>query len=177
MILSHDDYDHDGGYASLSKKIQIRHVIRNRDEKVDVKYPFYSLLKQRNSKESNDQSIINYFVYDNVRYLFMADASIEVEKDLIQTYNLQCDILKVGHHGSNTSSSAAFLEKIKPKLALISVGYKNRYNHPSTEVVSSLHNLGIDTLMTKDCGSIGIFTFHKFAFFITKDGLFGIIPI
>lgn len=85
------------------------------------------------------------------------------------------DIIKVGHHGSKTSSSFGFLNEVDPRLALISVGYKNRYDHPSQEVVARLHELGIDVLMTKDVGTIGIYSIFGHAFFKTSDGIFGII--
>lgn len=85
------------------------------------------------------------------------------------------DIIKLGHHGSSTSSSYEFLDDIRPDLGLISVGNKNRYNHPSSSVVSNCHELGIDLLMTKDVGMIHIFTFKGLSFFRTGSQLFGII--
>ena len=71
----------------------------------------------------------------------MGDASVEVEKDLIERYNLQnIDVLKVGHHGSRTSSSKSFIDEIKPKYSVISVGKNNRYGHPNKEVLEILEN-------------------------------------
>ena len=64
---------------------------------------------------------------------------------------------------------------MNPKLSIISVGYKNKYNHPHVEVMKRLHDLGIASLSTKDCGSIAIYTFKDFAFVRTQDGIFGII--
>ena len=69
----------------------------------------------------------------------MGDAGIEVEEDLIEKYNLQnIDVLKVGHHGSKTSSSQKFIDEIKPKYSIISVGKNNRYGHPNKEVLENL---------------------------------------
>ena len=71
----------------------------------------------------------------------MGDAGVKSEQDIINTYNLpQIDILKVGHHGSNTSSSKNFISTIKPKYSLISVGKGNRYGHPKDSVLDTLSN-------------------------------------
>ena len=175
LILTHDDYDHNGGYEKLNECIEIKKVITDSNEEVPVSYPFYSLLPDRSYTESNDLSIVNYFSYDSFRFLWMGDASVNVESNLLNTYTLSCDFIKLGHHGSNTSSSFEFLNTIEPKLAIISCGYNNKYNHPHVEVVKRLKELGISSLSTKDCGSIGIYTLFNIAFFITQDGIFGII--
>ena len=71
----------------------------------------------------------------------MGDAGVEVEEDLIEKYNLQdIDVLKVGHHGSKTSSSKNFINEINPKYSIISVGKNNRYGHPKEEVLDTLKN-------------------------------------
>ena len=69
----------------------------------------------------------------------MGDAGVEVEEDLIKKYNLKdIDILKVGHHGSKTSSSKNFINEINPKYSIISVGKNNRYGHPNDSVLNNL---------------------------------------
>ena len=71
----------------------------------------------------------------------MGDAGVKVEEDLIEKYNLKdIDALKVGHHGSKTSSSKEFIENINPKYSVISVGENNRYNHPNKDVLNNLKN-------------------------------------
>ena len=175
LILTHDDFDHSGGYESLKDRIKIKQVIRDSKEKVNVEYPFYLLLDQRESKDENDSSIISYFTYDHLKYLFMGDASKQIEKQLLDTYDLKADVIKVGHHGSNTSSDAAFLDSLDCKIALISAGYKNKYNHPSVETLKTLDKLNINTFCTSTDGSIAIYSWHHFSFIVTNDGLFGII--
>lgn len=175
LILTHDDFDHSGGYKSLKDRIKIKQVIRDSKEKVNVEYPFYLLLDQRESKDENDSSIISYFTYDHLKYLFMGDASKQIEKQLMDTYDLKADVIKVGHHGSNTSSDAAFLDSLDCKLAVISAGYKNKYNHPSVETLKTLDKLNINTFCTSTDGSIAIYSWHHFSFIVTNDGLFGII--
>ena len=73
----------------------------------------------------------------------MGDAGVDVEKELINKYNLEIDILKVGHHGSKTSSSTDFINYINPKISLISVGEDNKFNHPNQEVLEVLKNTKI----------------------------------
>lgn len=175
LILTHDDFDHSGGYDHLKEKVKIKQVIKNSKDKVNVEYPFYLLLQERMAKDENDSSIISYFTYDHLNYLFMGDASKEIEKQLMDAYDLKADVIKVGHHGSNTSSDAAFLDSLDCRIALISAGYKNKYDHPSTETLKTLDHLHIHTFCTSTNGSIAIYSLHDFAFIVTNDGLFGII--
>lgn len=175
LILTHDDFDHSGGYDHLKEKVKIKQVIKNSKDKVNVEYPFYLLLQERMAKDENDSSIISYFTYDHLNYLFMGDASKEIEKQLMDTYDLKADVIKVGHHGSNTSSDTAFLDSLDCRIALISAGYKNKYDHPSTETLKTLDHLHIHTFCTSTNGSIAIYSLHDFAFIVTNDGLFGII--
>ena len=75
------------------------------------------------------------------KFMFMADAGIEKEKDILGEYDISdIDVLKVGHHGSKTSSSRTFIDEINPKYSIISVGKNNRYGHPNEEVLNTLEN-------------------------------------
>lgn len=85
----------------------------------------------------NNYSIVLKITYGDTSFLFMGDAETLSEKEI--KGNLKADVLKVGHHGSNTSSSSSFLEKVKPKYAVISVGEDNKYKHPSDEVLTRLN--------------------------------------
>ena len=175
LILTHADFDHSGGYDRLKDMVKIKQVIKDSKDKVNVEYPFYLLLQERMAKDENDSSIISYFTYDHLNYLFMGDASKEIEKQLMDTYDLKADVIKVGYHGSNTSSDVAFLDSLDCKIALISAGYKNKYDHPSTETLKTLDHLIIHTFCTSTDGSIAIYSLHHFSFIVTNDGLFGII--
>ena len=74
----------------------------------------------------------------------MGDAGIEKEKDILKKYNLNnIDFLKVGHHGSNTSSSKEFINNINPKYSIISVGKNNKYGHPKENILDILKNSNI----------------------------------
>jgi len=116
------------------------------------KIKYYSCIKELNidnnklyflqTKEydnENDNSNVIYTELNGYKFMFMGDAGIEKEKDILEKYNLSnIDVLKVGHHGSNTSSSKHFINQIKPKYSLISVGKNNRYGHPKEEVLNNL---------------------------------------
>ena len=126
-------------------------------EKKKIKY--YSCIKELNIDSSklyflqtkkydneNDNSNVIYTELNGYKFLFMGDAGVEKEKekDILDKYNLSdIDVLKVGHHGSKTSSSTNFISSINPKYSLISVGKNNRYGHPNKEVINNLKNTKI----------------------------------
>jgi len=96
-------------------------------------------LNNKDYGNENDNSSVIYTEIDNHKFLFMGDAGIKVEEDLIQKYKLEnIDVLKVGHHGSKTSSSKNFIDEINPEYSIISVGKNNRYDHPNYEVLDNL---------------------------------------
>ena len=102
-------------------------------------YSLYSL--GTNLNDENDSSMILYGMISNYSFLFMGDASIKSEDILLNKYNISnIDILKVGHHGSKTSSSKNFIDEINPKYSIISVGKKNRYGHPNVSVLNTLED-------------------------------------
>ena len=89
----------------------------------------------------NDNSNVIYTELDGYNFMFMGDASSTIEKEIMKKYNLpDIDVLKVGHHGSRTSSDKEFVNKINPKYSIISVGNNNRYGHPNKEVLENLDN-------------------------------------
>ena len=105
--------------------------------------------------DENDNSMILYGKYCNLYFLLMADASKRVENYILSAYNLKkLDILKVGHHGSDTSSGREFLKVIKPKYALISVGLNNKFKHPSKAVIDRLNEIDSIILETRYDGTV-----------------------
>lgn len=106
----------------------------------------------------NNCSAVVKIEYLNSSFLFTGDAEIPAESEIMaQNCDLRADVLKVGHHGSKTSSSAAFLQKIKPKYAIISVG-NNSYGHPAPEVITRLEDVGAKVYTTRDCGTVVVET-------------------
>ena len=93
LIVTHEDFDHSGGVEPLCEKIEVRSILSSRSDTVPVSYPFYSLIEKREAKDENDQSIISYFSYDNFKYLWMGDAGIAVEQELMNQYpDLEVDV-------------------------------------------------------------------------------------
>ena len=163
LVISHGDYDHMGEAINLINNFKVEKVIFNcgpyndlENELIKVldkkKIPYYSCIKELNIDDNklyflnnkdygneNDNSSVIYTELNNYKFLFMGDAGVEVEEDLIEKYNLNnIDVLKVGHHGSKTSSSKDFIDEINPKYSIISVGNNNRYGHPNKEVLNNL---------------------------------------
>ena len=110
----------------------------------------------------NDSSIVIEITYNNTSYLFMGDAEKKVEDS--RKWN-RVDVLKVGHHGSNSSSSDEFLEQIKPQYSIVEVGKDNSYNLPSSKAIERLENSGTKVLRTDkaDGENVG-------SFWLTSDG-------
>ena len=124
-------------------------------DKKNIKY--YSCIKELNIDDNklyflqtkeydneNDNSNVIYTELNGYKFMFMGDASVTTEKEILDKYNLpDIDVLKVGHHGSRTSSSKEFINKINPKYSIISVGKNNRYGHPNKEVLDNLKDTKI----------------------------------
>jgi len=163
LIVSHGDYDHMGEAINLVKNFKVEKVIFNcgrfnelEQNLIKVlekkKISYYSCIKDLsidnnklyflNNKDygnENDNSSVVYIELNKYKFLFMGDAGVEVEKDLIDKYDLwKVDVLKVGHHGSKTSSSDVFINRIKPKYSIISVGKSNNFGHPNKSVLDTL---------------------------------------
>jgi competence protein ComEC len=107
-------------------------------------------------KDPNAGSVVVRAQYGSVRMMLMGDAEKGEEERLVDAYGaeLRADVLKVGHHGSNTSSTPAFLALVRPRVALISVGAGNMYGHPSASVLRGLTAVGAAVLRTDLEGSI-----------------------
>lgn len=109
----------------------------------------------------NNYSAVLKLTYQDTSFLFTGDAEAEVEKELLASgADLSSTVLKVAHHGSDTSTTAEFLEKVKPPIAVISVGENNRYGHPSSKVIKRLEKAGIQVFRTDRHGNV----------IITSDG-------
>ena len=163
LILTHGDYDHMGESINLIENFKVEKVIFNCGEFNDLekelikvldkkKIKYYSCIKELNidnnklyflqTKEydnENDNSNVIYTELDGYKFMFMGDAGVEKEKDILNKYNISgIDVLKIGHHGSKTSSDKNFIDEMDPKYSVISVGKNNRYGHPNKEVLNNL---------------------------------------
>ncbi len=173
VFLSHFDADHSGGIYSLLSNFTVEGVYISEDApknedyyrilelvplyvfngKIDLVGDDYILaIKNSTMGDENDNSLVMEVSINNFKTLFTGDIGFSREVDIINSV----DILKVPHHGSKNSTSSEFLERIKPKAAIISAGIDNFYNHPSEEVLERLREKNIDTFNTRDMGRIKV---------------------
>lgn len=186
MIASHYDEDHIAGLIAILSNYKVSNVFcpdYTKDTKIYKSFK-ESLIKSKAKiihpnigdefslgeakvkiiwpKEykigvDNDNSIVVKITYGKMSFLFPADASKNVEDELIYSgYNLRSDVLMLGHHGSKYSTSKQFLEEVNPSLAIISVGKNNRYKHPSNQVIKLIKEKNIKILRTDKDGDIKI---------------------
>lgn len=186
LIVTHPHIDHMGELNFLIEKYPVKNIIINKKsyhlkelkslvnicksyniKLLDFKsMQSFSLNKAKiklldatitTSNDLNEQSIITLIEYDKFKILLMGDASKNNEQLLLNKYHLEnIDILKVGHHGSKTSSSASFIDTLQPKISLISVGRNNRYKLPNKEIVERLKSINSQVLQTSENGEISI---------------------
>lgn len=177
VIITHDDFDHSGGLSQLQELMQVDEVITEKQKEVNLKgFTLNFLLSDRRYEDQNDNSILTFLDAYDTRLLFMGDAGKAVEAELMLEYpKLQADILKIGHHGSKTSSSLSFLHQLHPSLGLISCGAHNFYGHPSPETLASLAQEDILALDTPNKGAVSIKLTNFIRFYKTATNEFGII--
>ena len=158
LILTHGDYDHMGEASHLIDNFKVKNLKLNKGtyndlEKEILKYninqidtykgklKIYFLDDGNIYDDENDNSTITLLVSNNKKFLFMGDASKKNELNIIKKYNLSnIEVLKLGHHGSNTSSDKEFINITNPKFSIISVGKNNRYGHPNKETLDNVIN-------------------------------------
>ena len=147
LITTHDDFDHSGAVDSLIDNFTVKRYVKDYQSfPITVggitlhNYNVYPELWN----EENDSSLVIGFKTNNYNYLVMGDAPKKIEDRIMKSNNsIPCDILKVGHHGSNTSTSDKFIKYLSPKIGIISCGKDNKYGHPADVVLSILKKNGV----------------------------------
>lgn len=179
LVVSHGDNDHAGGAQALLanlpvSELMLGHKMERFEQPAALcqersalwraysqQFLYRYLVINENSwnriaKNTNNQSCVLQLSWYGQRFLLVGDIGKEVEFELIRQYGneLQSDILVLSHHGSKTSSSAAFLKTVQPKEAWISTGFNNRFNHPAPEVLARLQDQGIRWRNTANAGAV-----------------------
>ena len=184
VMLSHGDEDHVGNLQAIAKQIKIKEIVIGKGmeklplmQQVKRDYPSirWKLVSSGNewkwnqmkwqilwpkdvSKGENDDSIVALLTIQKHTVLLTGDASEKVEDTILKdASNLHFSILKVGHHGSRTSTSEALLKKASPSIALVSCGKNNRYRHPSIETVGRLDGIHAHIFRTDQDGQIRLY--------------------
>lgn len=178
LVLTHGDFDHmgealklikqysvediylnQGNFNSLEKNVikKYRHVYQIREKEKIVLGNINIVQINKEFSDENDSSSILLMYYKNKKILLTGDASKKSEEYILNKYNIgKIDVLKIGHHGSKTSTSDELLEELRPSLAIISCGKNNRFNHPHKETIDKLKEYRIKYLRTDISGTIRI---------------------
>ncbi|GGG13896.1 hypothetical protein GCM10010912_67890 [Paenibacillus albidus] len=201
MVATHPDADHIGGLDDVLKAVDVKAVYAPKVSHTTETYKdFLTAVKNEGrtikpvtkgvtipltginakflapvntySDDLNDWSAVLKVTYKNNSFLFTGDAELKSENDMLADgLDLKADVLKVGHHGSSSSTSKPFIDAVKPKYAVISVG-KNNYGHPDSGILSRLKNINATIFRTDQKGSItAVSDGNKITFTTTKGGL------
>lgn len=154
VIITHDDFDHNGSLSSLKENFEVGNVMDSSlIESVQIGEKTFKNLNISEDRD-NDGSLVLYGEYAGFYILLMGDASKNIENKIMDELG-KVDIIKIGHHGSDTSSGYEFLDRVNGKFAIISVGENNSYGHPHVEVIKNLEKLGYHILRTDKNNDIG----------------------
>lgn len=184
LIVSHPHADHIGGMAYVIDNMDIGSVympdiisttvtfenlltsIENKNLFINIAEKGTEVFKDENIKivfiapveksdDLNNMSAVLKITFMNTSFLFMGDAEKESEQAILKSkQDIQADVIKIGHHGSKTSSAKTFLKAVKPKYAVISCGENNKYGHPADTILNLLNELGINIYRTDETGTI-----------------------
>ncbi|WP_066070165.1 ComEC/Rec2 family competence protein [Neobacillus soli] len=184
MIATHPDADHIGGLDTVLENMTVKSVYMPKvthttktfeDFLVAVKNEGLKLKEAKGGvslglpgvdahfvspvssygEDLNSSSAVLRITNGENNFLFTGDATMEAEKDMIASgQDIQADVLKLGHHGANTSTSEAFLSQVKPKFAIVSAGKDNQYGHPTAEILQRMQEHNIKVFRTAQQGTI-----------------------
>lgn len=183
IVCSHADDDHVGGLSAPLSTMRVKNVLapetpsdtksyvniieKTREQGISIQHPkhgesmefansvieFYGPITE-DEDDRNNSSVVMKVIYGDTSFLFTGDAGRKEETEMLnENYNLSATVLKVGHHGSESSSTYPFLKAVAPKYAVISVG-ENSYGHPSEKVLSKLHDAETEVYRTDLHGDI-----------------------
>ncbi|WP_169907659.1 S-layer homology domain-containing protein [Priestia abyssalis] len=190
VVATHPDADHIGGLLDVLQSVHVKKVLDSGKTHTTQTYMEYlNLIEQKaipfeiaktgnninvdnainiqvlNSgdaaEDNNEASIVLKISYGTVDFLYTGDAGLEAEAHMISRYHVEAEVLKVGHHGSETSSSQVFISAVKPKVSVLSVGADNSYGHPDSVVVNRLKAIGSNIYSTSASGDIIVTTDGK----------------
>lgn len=184
LILTHNHDDHNGEAEHIIQNFNVKNIVVHKYDNSYISRNYSTIRVQENNKitcgklsfevlnpanynqDENDNSIVLFTIINNQKFLFTGDITKNIEKQLITKYKLEIDILKVAHHGSNTSTSLEFIKKTKPKYAIIMNGSVEKFNFPHPSVLHILQNNDVTTFTTKQYNSI------EYRYFYNDKGIF-----
>ncbi|RKQ31385.1 ComEC/Rec2 family competence protein [Oceanobacillus halophilus] len=187
LIATHPDFDHIGGLVKVMKSIEVKQILdtgkvhltrsfakyvseirkqkiptkiakKNQRIRIDRELRIKVLNSQNDNNSNNESSIVLKISYDDIDFLLMGDVKMEQERSLMEKYDISADIIKVAHHGSDTSTSLAFLEYVKPQIAILTYRVGNDYGHPVERVIENLERIDANIYSTAAYGDVVIKT-------------------
>lgn len=187
LISTHPHIDHIGGLQQIMNKIPIDEIIdsgkthktrtyerykkqiekkniptstvkRGDRIKIDPLLNIHVLNSYEKGKTNNESAIALHIIFNKTRFLLMSDVEKRQEREIMERHSLKSDIIKIGHHGSKTSSSLAFLQSVRPKIAMLTYDVDNKFGHPTQTVINNLHHLDVDIYSTAIFGHTTIVT-------------------
>lgn len=171
IIVSHWDKDHNGALAKIIKSYKIDNLFESSESGEDIEQKIYTykmkagesirygeiyfdvVYPRDNNEKGNDSSLVTVLNYRSNKFMFSGDAAVAAEGEMMNWWREEIDGLKVAHHGSGGSSGEEWLTRLRPVVAVISVG-KNNYGHPAREVVERLEKLGSKIYRTDQVGDL-----------------------
>ncbi len=187
LVATHPDIDHIGGLIPVMKQFNIKKILDSgKIYHTETYFDYLQQIKERNIpiefpkaksmiaidsaislevlntfsgfKSRNQSSIVLSLDYKSIDFLLMADVEVKQEKKLLKQFDLQSEILKVAHHGSDTSTSLEYLKEVQPEKAILSYSKDNLYGHPKREIIDSLQQVGATIYSTAKAGDIIVTT-------------------
>jgi beta-lactamase superfamily II metal-dependent hydrolase len=197
LIATHPDIDHIGGLPTVMKSVNVDQILdsgkmhstktyarylyqiraqaipfkiakQNHKIKIDPLLDIRILNSSGTSKNNNQSSIALKITYGNIDFLLMSDVERAQEKELLDKFDLNAEIIKVAHHGSNTSTSAEFLKRVKPEVAMLTYSKTNDFGHPVNRVIENLYRMDALIYSTAAFGDVVITTDGKDYFVIPE---------
>lgn len=171
IVITHFHQDHYGELNELLNTFHVNNLYLNKEVNTDYEYTilnegdsfscgnsnFQVISANTNSVNLNNNSIVLYGVIKNDRYLFTGDIESEIEGEITSKYDFDVDILKVPHHGSNTSSTEQFITMLNPKISVIQVGINNQHNLPNETVLNRYRDLNSIIYRMDQDGTVTIY--------------------
>ncbi|AKG05496.1 S-layer protein [Salimicrobium jeotgali] len=186
LVATHPDADHIGGLIDVLKQVNVKKVLDSgKTHTTDTYMEYLSIIDRKDipfqeakegeilnfddvldiqvlnakdgSGDNNESSIVLKVSHGSIDYMLTGDASTEIEQEMIDQYDVEAEILKLGHHGASTSTSRAWAQQVDAEVGILSYG-PNHYGHPDETVVNRMRNFGAELYSTCDTGTITVTT-------------------
>src|SRR3989339_589356 len=156
MILTHPHDDHLVGLIQVLEKYQVKQILYTGALQPTDNYLKWLQVIKDKGLNLNNSSIVSRLAYGQISFLFMGDLEQAGEEEILglSGVSLNSQVIKIGHHGSETSSGEEFLRAVSPDYAVISVGRDNKFGHPSRRIIKRLQRLGTEILRTDELGDV-----------------------